>query len=201
MERLINRGRSKSHIDNSIVCNKCHKRIKYDRYYGYSHYCSGRVKDIHRAAHKRLCSINSLRNRDAQIFGMYDLANDLDSASVVYDPRANKLSRKDVEMNNRKRDRIENLVRSIDHAEKRILYFERLKRKDDYDVIIRHKADDTELEVIENGSEIIEKIIYGYRQHLEKYNKELDELLTPETTENQQYIPPKDKRWRWWKEE
>lgn len=36
----------------SIQCNKCHKRIKYDRYYGYSHYCSGRVKDIYRVAHK-----------------------------------------------------------------------------------------------------------------------------------------------------
>ncbi len=82
----------------SIQCNKCHKRIKYDRYYGYSHYCSGRVKDIYRAAYKKFCSINSIQNRDVQFFGMRDLANDLDSASVVYDPEADKLLRKEIEM-------------------------------------------------------------------------------------------------------
>ena len=82
----------------SIQCNKCHKRIKYDRYYGYSHYCSGCVKDIYRAAYKKFCSINSIQNRDVQFFGMRDLANDLDSASVVYDPEADKLLRKEIEM-------------------------------------------------------------------------------------------------------
>ena len=82
----------------SIQCNKCHKRIKYDRYYGYSHYCSGRVKDIYRAAYKKFCSINSIQNRDVQFFGMRDLANDLDYASVVYDPEADKLLRKEIEM-------------------------------------------------------------------------------------------------------
>ena len=82
----------------SIQCNKCHKRIKYDRYYGYSHYCSGRVKDVYRVARKRLCSVNSLQNRDAQIFGMHDIADDLNSASVVYDPEADRLLRKDIEM-------------------------------------------------------------------------------------------------------
>jgi len=41
-------------------------------------------------------SINSLQNRDAHFFGMYNLADDLDSASVVYNPTANKLSRNDV---------------------------------------------------------------------------------------------------------
>nr|DAM29865.1 MAG TPA: hypothetical protein [Caudoviricetes sp.] len=184
----------------SIQCNKCHKRIKYDRYYGYSHYCSGRVKDIYRAAHKRLCSVNSLRNRDAQIFGMYDLANDLDSASVVYDPTSNKLLRKDNEMNNRKREQVEQLVRAIDYAEKRILYLERLKQNDDYDVLIRDNTNNTQPEVIENGYEIINQIVYSYKQSLENYNKELDELLAPETTGSEQYVPPKDKRWFWGKE-
>lgn len=188
-----------STTDNSIVCDKCHKRIEYNYYSGYGHLCSGRAEEIRRAAHRRFYSINSLRNRDAHFFGMYDLAGDLDSASVVYDPEANKLLRKENEMNNRKREQVERLVRSIDRVEKRILYFERLKRKDDYDVLIRHKADDTELEVIENGSEIIEKIIYGYRQHLEKYNKELDELLAPDTTGNEQYVPRKGKIYPWWK--
>lgn len=82
----------------SIHCNKCHKWIEYNYCSGYSHYCSGRAEEIRRAAHKRLYSTKSLKNRDAQIFGMYDLASDLDSASVVYDPEANKLLRKENEM-------------------------------------------------------------------------------------------------------
>lgn len=82
----------------SIQCDKCHKWIEYNYYYGYNHRCSGRVDEIRRAAHKRLYSTKSLKNRDAQIFGMYDLANDLDSASVVYDPEVDKLLRKEIEM-------------------------------------------------------------------------------------------------------
>ena len=191
---------TKSESKPSIQCNKCRKRIKYDRYYGYSHYCSGRVKDIYRAARKRLRSVNSLQNRDAQIFGMYDIADDLNSASVMYNPETDKRIRKEIEMNNRKREQVERLVRSIDRVEKRILYFERLKRNDDYDVLIRDNTNNTEPEVVENGHEIINQIIYGYRQHLEKYNKDLDELLAPETTESEQYVPPKDKRWFWGKE-
>lgn len=80
-----------------IQCDKCHKRIEYNYYSGYGHLCSGRAEEIRRAAHRRLYSINSLRNRDAHFFGMYDLAGDLDSASVVYDPEANKLLRKEIE--------------------------------------------------------------------------------------------------------
>lgn len=98
MEKLINRGRSKSYIDNSIVCDKCHKLILYSCRSGYSHRCSGRAEEIRRAAHRRFYSINSLQNRDAQIFGMYDLASDLDSASVVYDPEVDKPLRKEIEM-------------------------------------------------------------------------------------------------------
>ena len=98
MKRLINRSPSKSYIDNSIVCDKCRKRIEYNYYSGYGHYCSGRVKDIYRAACKRLRSVNSLQNRDAQIFGMYDIANDLNSASVVYNPETDKRIRKEIEM-------------------------------------------------------------------------------------------------------
>jgi len=89
---------TKSESRPSIHCNKCHKWIKYDYYYGYSHYCSGRVKDIYRVARKRLRSVNSLQNRDAQIFGMYDIADDLNSASVVYNPETDKRIRKEIEM-------------------------------------------------------------------------------------------------------
>lgn len=99
MERLINRSPSKSYIDNSIVCDKCHKWIKYNYYSGYSHYCSGRVKDIYRVARKRLLFINSLQNRDTQIFGMRDIANDLNSASVVYNPETDKLLKKELKEN------------------------------------------------------------------------------------------------------
>lgn len=201
MERLINRGHSKSYIDNSIVCDKCHKWIKYNYYYGYSHRCSGRAEEIRRAAHRRFYSINSLRNRDARFFGMYDLASDLDSVSIVYDPIANKLSRKDVEMNNRKREQVKQLVMAIDYAKERILYWKRLRGSAGYDILIRFDTSNKEPKVVEYGDDIIKQIIDNYKRDLEKYDKELDELLTPETTGNEQYVPPKDKRWRWWKEE
>ena len=126
---------TKSESKTSIQCDKCHKWIKYNYYYGYSHRCSGRTEETCRAVHRRFYSINSLRNRDAQIFGMYDLAGDLDSASVMYDPTANKLLKKDIGMNNHKKDRIKDLVRSIDHAKERILYFERLKRNRPSEII------------------------------------------------------------------
>lgn len=100
-----------------------------------------------------------------------------------------------------KRDQVKRLVMSIDYAEKRILYFERLKRNDDYDIVIRDKAGDGEPEVIENGYEIINQIVYNYKQSLENYNKVLDDLLDPETTGNEQYVPSKDERWFWGKEE
>ena len=132
---------------------------------------------------------------------MHDIVSDLDSVSIMYDPTANKLLKKDIGMNNHKKDQIKRLVRSIDHAKARILYFERLKRNDDYDIVIEHRPNDRPPEIIKNGYEIINQIVYSYQQSLEKYNKELDDLLTPDTTGNEQYVPPKDKRWRWWKEE
>jgi hypothetical protein len=132
---------------------------------------------------------------------MRDIANDLDSVSVVYDPTANKLLRKDIEMNNRKRDRIENLVRSIDHAKERISYWKRLRGSSGYDILIRFNIGNKEPKVVEYEDDIIKQIIDNYKRDLERYDKKLDELLTPETTGNEQYVPPKDKRWRWWKEE
>ena len=68
MERLINRGHSKSYIDNSIVCDKCHKLIVYNCHSGYSHRCSGLAEEIHGAANIRFYSINSIQNRDARFF-------------------------------------------------------------------------------------------------------------------------------------
>lgn len=103
-------------------------------------------------------------------------------------------------MNNHKRDRIENLVRSIDHAKERISYWERLRGSRGYDILIRFNTSNKEPKVVEYEGDIIEQIIYSYRQYLEKYNKELDELLAPDTTGSEQYVPPKGKRWFWGKE-
>lgn len=89
---------TKSKLKPSIRCDKCHKWIEYNYYSGYGHLCSGRAEEIRKAAHRRFYSTKSLKNRDTQIFGMYDLAGDLDSASVVYDPEVDKLLRKEIEM-------------------------------------------------------------------------------------------------------
>lgn len=189
----------KPDIQPSIQCDKCHKWIEYNYCSGYSHRCSGRADEIRRAAHKRLYSINSLQNRDARFFEIYNLANDLDSAIVVYDPKPNKPLRKDVEMNNRKRDRIENLVRSIDHVKERISYWERLRGSAGYDILIRFDTSNKEPKVVEYGDDIVGQIINNYKRDLERYDKKLDELLTPETTGSEQYVPPKRKRYPWWK--
>lgn len=92
-----------------------------------------------------------------------------------------------------KKDQIKRLVRSIDHAEKRILYLESIKRNDGYDILIRDKTNIRQPEVIENGYEIINQIVYDYRQSLQRYNKQLDELLTPNTIENKQHALPEGK--------
>lgn len=82
----------------SIQCSKCRKWIEYNYSSGYSHHCSGRAEEIRRAMHKMFYSVNSFRNRDARFFGMHDIADDLNSASVVYNPEVNKLLRKEIEM-------------------------------------------------------------------------------------------------------
>lgn len=40
-------------------------------------------------------------------------------------------------MNNRKRELIEHLVRSIDYTKERILYWERLRTRESYDIFVR----------------------------------------------------------------
>lgn len=71
-------------------------------------------------------------------------------------------------MSNRKRDRVENLVRAIDYVKEKILYWERLRKSDDYDILIRRNTSDEEPEVIENGRDIVNQIIYDYKQSLER---------------------------------
>ena len=96
-------------------------------------------------------------------------------------------------MNDRKRDRVENLVRAIDYAKEKISYWKKLKESGDYDILIRRNTGDKEPEVIEDGRDIVERIVYNYQQSLERYNEELDELLAPKVTENEQHEPRK--RW------
>ena len=60
-----------------------------------------------------IVNINSLQNRDARFFEMYNLADDLDSASIVYNPKANKLSIKDVEMNNQQEQQALSRIQEI----------------------------------------------------------------------------------------
>lgn len=93
-----------------------------------------------------------------------------------------------------KKDQIKRLVKSIDHAEKRILYLNMLKRNDNCNILIMDKTNINQSKIIENGYEIINQIVYNYKQSLENYNKELDDLLAPDTIANEQYVLPKDKR-------
>lgn len=46
MEKLINRGRSKSYVDGSIVCDKCGRTIKSRGAYGFAHQCSGYIREV-----------------------------------------------------------------------------------------------------------------------------------------------------------
>ncbi|RKV98180.1 MAG: hypothetical protein D8G53_03285 [Candidatus Saccharimonas sp.] len=99
-------------------------------------------------------------------------------------------------MSDRKRNRVEDLVRAIDYAKEKISYWERLRESGDYDVLIRRNSSDAEPEVIENGCNIVDQIIYNYKQSLERYNEELDRLLAPKVTGNEQYEQHEPrKRW------
>lgn len=96
-------------------------------------------------------------------------------------------------MSDRKRNRVEDLVRAIDYAKEKISYWERLRENGDYDILIRRNSSDKEPEVIENGCDIVDQIICDYRQSLGRYNEELDRLLAPKVTGNERYEPRK--RW------
>lgn len=51
-------------------------------------------------------------------------------------------------MNNRKRELIEHLVRSIDYTKERILYWERLRTRESYDIFVRLNESDKENELV-----------------------------------------------------
>lgn len=82
-------------------------------------------------------------------------------------------------MNNRKRELIEHLVRSIDHTKERILYWERLRTIESYDIFVRLNESDKENELVkvEYKDDIVKRIIDDYKRSFKEYDKALDEFL------------------------
>ena len=82
-------------------------------------------------------------------------------------------------MNNRKRELIEHLVRSIDYTKERILYWERLRTRESYDIFVRLNESDEENELVkvEYKDDIVKRIIDDYKRSFEEYDKALDEFL------------------------
>lgn len=82
-------------------------------------------------------------------------------------------------MNNRKRELIEHLVRSIDYTKERILYWERLRTRESYDIFVRLNESDKENELVkvEYKDDIVKRIIDDYKRSLKEYDKALDEFL------------------------
>lgn len=82
-------------------------------------------------------------------------------------------------MNNRKRELIEHLVRSIDCTKERILYWERLRTRESYDIFVRLNESDEENELVkvEYKDDIVKRIIDDYKRSFKEYDKALDELL------------------------
>ena len=89
---------TKSELKPSIQCDKCHKWIKYNYYSGYGHHCSGRAEEIRRAAHKKFYSISRIQHFGVRSYEMASLGRAMYSVSAVYDPEANELLRKEIEM-------------------------------------------------------------------------------------------------------
>lgn len=96
-------------------------------------------------------------------------------------------------MKNSKRKRIESLVRSIDHAEGRISYWERFNRYGDYDILIRLNISNREPEVVKYEDDIVKQIVKDHERNLEKWSKELDELLASKVDKS------RGKIYKWWK--
>lgn len=82
-------------------------------------------------------------------------------------------------MNNRKRELIEHLVRSIDYTKERISYWKRLRTRESYDIFVRLNESDNENELVkvEYKDDIVKRIIDDYKRSFKEYDKALDELL------------------------
>ena len=61
-------------MDNSIVCDKCGKFIRYRGVYGYSHICSGHMKEINEHFNETITfASNQEKIRKAREVSNYDL--------------------------------------------------------------------------------------------------------------------------------
>lgn len=84
-------------------------------------------------------------------------------------------------MNNRKRELIEHLVRSIDYTKERILYWERLRTRESYDIFVRLNENESDNEnklvKVEYKDDIVKRIIDDYKRNFKEYDKALDEFL------------------------
>lgn len=98
-------------------------------------------------------------------------------------------------MNNRKRELIEHLVRSIDYTKERILYWERLRTRESYDIFVRLNESDEENELVkvEYKDDIVKPIIDDHIRNIEKWRKELDEVLASKVDTSRRKI------YKWWK--
>ena len=73
-------------------------------------------------------------------------------------------------MNNRKRRRIENLVRSIDRVKERISYWEKFNQYGGYDILIRLNISNKEPEVVKYEDDIVKQIINNYKRDRVKWS-------------------------------
>lgn len=96
-------------------------------------------------------------------------------------------------MNNRKRELIEHLVRSIDYTKERLSYWKRFNRYGDYDILIRLNISNREPEVVKYEDDIVKQIVKDHERNLEKWGKELDELLASKVDTSRRKI------YKWWK--
>ena len=72
-----------------MYCDKCHKYIERRDPFGYSHLCSGRVKEINEVAKKKRQSIDLIQNRDRYLYEMRRLQTELAYANIAYTPYKN----------------------------------------------------------------------------------------------------------------
>lgn len=96
-------------------------------------------------------------------------------------------------MKNSKRRHIEDLVRSIDYTKERLSYWKRFNRYGDYDILIRLNISNREPEVVKYEDDIVKQIVKDHERNLEKWGKELDELLASKVDTSRRKI------YKWWK--
>lgn len=101
-------------------------------------------------------------------------------------------------MKNSKQERSEILKKLIDYEEERLLYWSNFVRCGEY-IVFRVATSDGKRKAIKYEYDLVKPIIDDHIRNIEKWRKELDELLASKTTGNEQYVPRDDKVYYWWK--